>query len=126
MIHERRKERKRNSGSNIKELIDEIYSINMNNEDHNSVSIFQAMNNCFFIVRFAILKFKENRSFFIEYSEDDRSVLVEEILDIMENSNYMHFYNQIHEEQESTNEFTQSLLKDHEKVVKHIRSLALP
>ena len=62
MIHERRKERKRNNGTSIKELIDEMYSISIDNEEE---EVFQAIKYCFFKVRFAILKFKKNRSFLL-------------------------------------------------------------
>ena len=105
----------------ISELINEIFEISIDNEKKHS--IFKAINNCFFKVRFAILKFKKNRSFFIEINEDDRNVFVQYILEIVQNSNYMYFYDQLQQEQSSQFHY---LLKDYEKVVKHIESLALP
>jgi hypothetical protein len=113
----------------ISELINEIVEISIDNEKKHSV--FKAINNCFFKIRFAILKFKKNRSFFIEINEDDRNVLVQYILDIVQNSNYMYFYEQEQSQlqQEQSSEFQSQfhyLLKDYEKVVKHIESLALP
>ena len=115
----------------ISELINEILEISIDNEKNHSIQLFKAINNCFFKVRFAILKFKKNRSFFIEINEDDRNVLVQYILDIVQNSNYMYFYEQEQSQlqQEQSSEFQSQfhyLLKDYEKVVKHIESLALP
>ena len=109
----------------ISELINEILEISIDNEKKHSV--FKAINNCFFKIRFAILKFKKNRSFFIEINEDDRNVFVQYILEIVQNSNYMYFYDQLQQEQSQlqSSDF-HYLFKDYEKVVKHIESLALP
>ena len=72
MIHEQRKEANNDvRRSDITELVDEINNINSNDEPC-SISIFKAINNCFFKGQYSILKIKEkpkHRRFFIECSE---------------------------------------------------------